>query len=112
MSETDEDLPALPDWLRRDRPQIWRAYQALGEACSQAGPLDGRTKRLVKLALAMGGRSEGAVHSHARRALAEGLQADDLRHVALLAIPTIGFPQAMAALSWIEDITDEERKRR
>jgi hypothetical protein len=26
--------------------------------------------------------------------------------VALLAIPTFGFPQAVKALTWIEDITD------
>ena len=48
-----------------------RPYAALGKACSQAGPIDGRTARLVKLALAVGALSEGAVHSH-RRALEEG----------------------------------------
>jgi alkylhydroperoxidase/carboxymuconolactone decarboxylase family protein YurZ len=38
--------------------------------------------------------------------LAEGLAPDDLKHVALLAVPTAGFPQTMAALSWIDDVTD------
>lgn len=65
-----------------------------------------RARRLVKLALAIGAGSEGAVHSHARRALAEGLTRDEIKHTALLAITTLGFPQAIAALSWIEDITD------
>jgi alkylhydroperoxidase/carboxymuconolactone decarboxylase family protein YurZ len=65
-----------------------------------------RARWLVKLALAIGGGSEGAVHSHARRALAEGLTRDEIKHAALLAITTLGFPQAIAALSWIEDITD------
>ena len=32
-----------------------------------AGPLDQKTVRLVKLALAIGAKSEGAVHSHVRR---------------------------------------------
>lgn len=58
----------------------------------------------VETALAIGANSEGAVHSHARRALEEGLDRDMLRHVALLAIPTLGFPAAMRALSWIDDV--------
>ncbi len=32
---------------------------------------------------------------------------DALRQVALLAIPTLGFPAAMRALSWIEDPQDK-----
>lgn len=97
----------LPDGAQKliDRhPDIWEAYAGLGAAVAEAGPLDARTRRLVKLALAV--RSEGAVHSHTRRGLAEGLSADDLRHVALLAIPTIGLPAAVAALTWIDDIAE------
>ncbi len=45
-----------------------------------------------------------AVRSHARRGLEEDLPADDLRHVALLGILTLGFPASMAAMSWIDDI--------
>jgi alkylhydroperoxidase/carboxymuconolactone decarboxylase family protein YurZ len=59
----------------------------------------------VKLALALGALSEGAVHSHARRGLADGLSPEELKHVALLAIPTLGLPQAVKGLTWIEDIT-------
>ena len=51
-----------------------------------------------------GWRIRGAVHSHARRGLDEGLSADQLRQVAALAILSLGFPAAMAALTWIEDI--------
>jgi alkylhydroperoxidase/carboxymuconolactone decarboxylase family protein YurZ len=61
---------------------------------------------LVKLALAVGALAEGAVHSHTRRALADGLAPEELKQVALLAIPTLGFPQGVKALTWIEDITD------
>ena len=31
------------------------------------------------------------------------------RTLGSLAIPTLGFPKAVAALTWIEDITDEAR---
>ena len=52
--------------------------------------------------------SEGAVHSHTRRGLADGLSPEELKHVALLAIPTLGLPQAVKGLTWIEDITDKD----
>ncbi len=102
-----DDLPSGASEVAKTYPDVWRSYQALGEACSKAGPIDGKTARLIKLALAIGADSEGAVHSHARRALDEGIRAEELRHVAMLAILTLGFPQAVRALTWIADITEK-----
>ena len=69
----DDKLPAVPTSISDDHPALWRAYLSLGKAASKAGPLDERTCRLVHLALAIGQGSEGATHSHARRAITEGL---------------------------------------
>lgn len=104
---TKRDLPAGAGRVAERHAAVWRAYERLAAACSEAGPLDDRTRRLVKLALAIGAASEGGVHSHVRRALAEGVSVAELMHVALLAIPTLGFPRAVAALTWIEDITKQ-----
>ena len=79
-----------------------------GKAASEAGPLDAHTRRLLKLALAIGAGSEGAVHSHTRQGLAEGLSAEEITQVAVLAITTLGFPSAMAGLSWMRDILCNE----
>ncbi len=106
QSKRPEDLPSGAGDVARTYPEVWEAYSALGKACAEAGPADGRTARLFKLALAIGAGSEGAVHSHARRALADGLSEAELKQVALMAIPTLGFPQGVKALTWIEDITD------
>lgn len=103
----------LPDFLQKvidEYPEVWKAYQALGEACGTTGPLDTKTMRLVKLALAIGAKSEGAVHSHARRALREGVTPAELQQVALLAVTSIGWSSSMAALSWIQDVTDENNQ--
>ncbi len=101
-----EALPRAAMNVIENYPAIWEAYSKLGEACANAGPLDAQTIRLVKLALAIGAASEGATHSHVRRALDEGLNKETVKQVAMLAIPTLGFPRASAALTWIEDITD------
>lgn len=104
-------LPAAAGEVAQAYPEVWRAYAALGAACAEAGPIEAGAQRLVKLALAMGAGSEGGVHSHCRRALAEGVPPEALKQVALLAIPTLGFPRAVAALTWIEDVTDPGARR-
>ena len=50
-----------------DYPDVWQHYTALGKAVSEAGQIDARTRRLLKIALAIGAGSEGAVHSHVRQ---------------------------------------------
>jgi alkylhydroperoxidase/carboxymuconolactone decarboxylase family protein YurZ len=104
-----ESLSPIVDRISKEFPSVWSAYQSLGRATSEAGPLDERTMHLVKLALAAGAKSEGAVHSHVRRGLALGLTAEEVRHVALLAITTLGWPSAIATLSWIEDVLNTAR---
>lgn len=100
-----QDLPSGAGQVAKRYPEVWEAYAALGKACADTGPLDARTRRLVKLALAVGARSEGAVHSHTRRALQDAIEPEALKQVALLSIPTLGLPAGVAALTWIEDIT-------
>jgi alkylhydroperoxidase/carboxymuconolactone decarboxylase family protein YurZ len=68
------------------------------------GPLDARSARFVKLGVAIGAQAEGAVRSHARRALAENMTPDEVRHVGLLALTTIGFPHTVAGLGWIDEV--------
>lgn len=100
-------MSTLPTTYRRFaelNPSVSRAYENLGEACVQAGPLDRKTRELIKLALAVGARLEGGVHSHVRRALEAGATASEIRHVVTLAVPTLGFPNAAAAFTWIEDV--------
>ncbi|RLM77132.1 carboxymuconolactone decarboxylase family protein, partial [Halobellus sp. Atlit-38R] len=80
IEDTDE-LPSTAGELAAEFPEVWDEYADLGKACSEAGPIEGEEERLVKLALAAGSGSEGAVHSHVRRALAEGVDPEALRHV-------------------------------
>lgn len=92
-------------------PQFARAYEEFGRVASGAGPLEARLIHLVKLGISIGMRHEGAVHAHTRKALAAGLTPDELRHAALVAAPTIGWPAMMAAYLWVEDEIDAEAER-
>jgi AhpD family alkylhydroperoxidase len=110
----DSKLTELPEVLARfaqEYPEVWFAYNQLGKATAEAGPLDEKTQRLIKLAVAIGAQRQGAVHSHTRRALTAGLTPEELTHVGLLAISTIGWPGAFAAICWVRDIIARRNAR-
>jgi len=90
--------------MHNSYPDMMKAYEAFALAVRQAGPLTEREISLVKLAISIGAGLEGASHSHCRKALEAGCNEDDLRHVAILSAPTIGFPTMMRAKSWVEDV--------
>jgi 4-carboxymuconolactone decarboxylase len=97
-------LPERYTRFQQQHSEIWQAYDRLGVAVHGAGPLDPKVRELVKLALAIGGRYEGGVHAHVRLGLQHGASPDEIRHVVLLALTTLGFPHTMAARSRVEDI--------
>ncbi len=96
-------LPPTPGKFKEEFPDVWQAFARLGDECYNAGTLDERTRRLVKIALSIGAGLEGGTHSAVRNALAAGISPEEIKHVAVLGITTLGFPEAMRALTWIED---------
>jgi alkylhydroperoxidase/carboxymuconolactone decarboxylase family protein YurZ len=104
----DRYLPQVFERFGSDYPAVMEAFRGLAERLHEAGPLSARERRLAKLGIAIGRESEGGVRSHARKALAEGIEREAIRHVALLAISTGGYPAAMAAFGWINEVLDRE----
>jgi alkylhydroperoxidase/carboxymuconolactone decarboxylase family protein YurZ len=103
----DRKLPSHFLRFRQEHPDVHEAFEALGKCVHDAGPLSPRERRLVKLGIAIGVNAEGAVHSALRQAEAGGCTAEDLEHVVMLAITTLGWPRAMAAMSWVYDALDD-----
>lgn len=103
---------AVPKRYKRfmeEFPETAKAYEMLGDAVHKAGPLDDRTRALVKVAISTGARLEGALHSHVRKALSAGVKPEEIRHAIMLSLPTIGLPSMMAALSWADDIIEDKK---
>lgn len=101
-------LPEQYESIRSRFKDYHAALASLGEAARKAGPLDEKTSHLVQLAAAAAIRSEGSVHSHARRALDAGASREELQHALLLLTSTIGFPTVSAAISWLDDVLGKE----
>src|SRR5215208_3608180 len=86
-------------------PKLAEAWENIAQA-GKDGPLDAKTSRLVKLAIAIGAMREGAVHSSVRKALAAGITEEEIEQVVVLAASTLGMPSTVAVFTWIHDIID------
>jgi alkylhydroperoxidase/carboxymuconolactone decarboxylase family protein YurZ len=92
--------------LQEMYPGLIGAAEALGKAAQEAGPLEEKQMHLIQLGASVALRSEGAVRSHARRALQAGATAEEIRHAAIILTSTIGFPTVAAALDWLEKVLE------
>ena len=97
-------LPKVYEKFMQNYPDVFEGYKQLGITTRQAGPLDEKTQDLVKLGIAIGANSRGAVMSHTRKAIAAGATPEEINHAVLLALTTTGFPNMIAALNWIEEV--------
>ncbi len=95
--------PRTFDEFSETFPKLREAWDLLGEAAGE-GPLDEKTQRLVKLAIAIGAMREGAVHSSVRKGRAAGLTAEEMNQVIALAASVIGMPSAVAVWTWVRDV--------
>ncbi len=77
-AKSKTQIPARYQHFEKSYPAVMQAVEALGEVTQSAGPLDSKTRALVKLAIAVGALREGAVHSHTRRALEHRTEANRL----------------------------------
>lgn len=93
-----KELPSSFIRFSAAHKDVVTAYDALNAVVREQGALSAREVALVKLALSVGAGMEGAVASHTRKALQAGADPDSLEQIALLALPTCGFPHMMK--SW------------
>jgi alkylhydroperoxidase/carboxymuconolactone decarboxylase family protein YurZ len=100
-------LPEPYTDIKERHPDVMDAYEALGARAASAGPLSEREQRLVKLGMAIGAGLEGATHSHARRAVSDGMTPEEIRHAVLLAVTTLGLPSMVRGMTWVEDILED-----
>lgn len=96
--------------IKKRFKKFYNAVDKLGQVVRGSGPLDVKISHLVQLAAAAAIRSEGAVHSHTRRALEAGAKPEEIYHTLILLTSTIGFPTVSAAISWVDDIMGKKRE--
>jgi 4-carboxymuconolactone decarboxylase len=99
MSDLQQPPKRYQDFVERF-PELGQAWELIAEA-GKKGPIDERTARLLKLAVAIGALREGAVSASVRKARAMGITREEMEQVVAIATSTLGLPSAVAAHSWI-----------
>ncbi len=89
--------------------ELMSAHEEVGRLAKAAGPIDAKTANLIQLAACVALRSEGGVHSHARRAMQAGASKEELHQAIILLINTVGLPAIAAAFSWVNDLTGKKK---
>ncbi|MBN2174195.1 MAG: carboxymuconolactone decarboxylase family protein [Bacteroidales bacterium] len=90
--------------VRKHHPEYLEAVERLGELTKNMGPLDEKQAQLIQLAASIALKSEGAAHSHTKRALEAGATKEEIRQTVFLLTNTIGFPNVMAGITWVNDV--------
>jgi 4-carboxymuconolactone decarboxylase len=99
-------LPKVYEKFTSRYPGVFNDFQQLGKTCRNSGPLEKKYQDLANLGIAIGANSRGAVMSQTRKALESGSSKDEIVHVVLLSLTTIGFPNMIAAMGWVDEVLD------
>lgn len=104
--KTQAKVPSHYSKFLKLYPEVAEYYTGLSNSVKKVGPLNAKTRALVKLGISIGLKHEGAVHSHTRKSLEAGATPEEIRQSVILSLTTIGFPSMMAALSWVNDVLE------
>ena len=86
-------------------PDLGEAWELIRKA-EATGPLEGKTRRLLKLAISMGREAEGATHSSVRKALEAGATRQEIEQVVALSASLLGLPATVKIHCWVREVLD------
>ena len=96
------------DALIEEHPELYEAYSRFGKAVhEQGGPLDEKTRWLVKVAVSSALGLPKAQLTHMTKAVAAGCAPEEIEHAILLVAPTAGFPRMMEAMERFREFRKE-----
>lgn len=95
------DLPKAYQKFVLKFPQLDEAHKNVAQAVENAGPLEPKTRELIKMGISIGAGLVTATKSHAHRAQEAGATEAEIEQAILLAMNTCGFPRTVAAWQWV-----------
>lgn len=86
--------------FKEEHKDLYESYESLGRVIHErSGPLEEKTRWLIKVAISGSCGHERALETHIRKAVAAGANFDEIQHALMLMIQTVGFPAFMEAYS-------------
>ncbi len=99
---TKKALPRTFKNLVKKYPEVWAAHEALTRACAEAGPLDRKTRELIKVGISVAAGLETSTQRHAIMAKENGATEEEICHAVLMAMTTCGHPRTAAGWQWVQ----------
>ena len=100
-----EDIHEIFTKFKNEFPEIYANHEALGkEIHEKAGPLEEKSRWLIKIAISAACNHKRALATHIRKAQVAGVTDEEIKHALLLLIPTAGFPLFMKAYSVLKSM--------
>jgi AhpD family alkylhydroperoxidase len=96
------ELNALLRNLRTGAPEVMKAFAALAQASLQPKSLDGRTKELIALGIAVAIRCDDCIAFHAKAALDQGATRDQILETLAMTVYMGAGPSVMYASHALE----------
>ena len=91
--------------------EIAGAYEDFGKLLhNQGGPLDDKTRWLVKIGVSTAGGHALALRTHIQKAQRSGCSLEEIEHAILLTASTAGFPAMMTGLLVFREFFENELK--
>ncbi len=93
-----EDVHKTFTIFKEEFPGVNAAHEELGrEIHLQGGPLDAKTRALLKVVISAASGHLRALETHLRAAEEARVEPAEIKHALLLLVPTCGFPAFMEA---------------
>ena len=92
-----KDVDAYAVELRGLIPDVFKAFGEISRAAQRPGALDRKTKELIALAIAVGGRCDACIAYHARGAGKAGASRQEIAEALAVAIQMGGGPAVNSA---------------
>jgi 4-carboxymuconolactone decarboxylase len=96
----NDDLPGTFKAFITKFPVLGEAHEDVARAIESYGPLEAKTRELIKIGISIGAGLETATRSHVRHALQHGATEPEIEQAVLLAMNTCGFPTTVKAWQW------------
>ena len=93
-----DTIEANLKYFTEHHDNIYEAYEDFGKLVHyQGGPLEEKTRWLIKVALSTACQYEYALRTHIIKAIKAGCTREEIEH-AILVAPTAGFPKTMEGI--------------
>lgn len=107
IKNSDEITKNLTYFVKNHK-EIYDSYEQFGKLVHEkGGPLDEKTRWLIKVALSTDCQNEYALTTHILKALNCGCTRDEIEHALLLVAPTGGFPKTMKGFLVLRNLLGE-----